>query len=114
MMGEKYVGNSLSLNMFYKPIELDIHVSRISEKRFREETKDAYSIFGHKDLAELLGYAYNRVSVELKNDDVLYVAQYVGERLPEGATELPENAKIEYYKVISHDDTWVKKAKLKE
>lgn len=105
-MGEKYVGDSLSLNMFYKPIELDIHVSRISGIKFRDETRDAYSIFGHKGLAELLGYVYNPISVELKNDDVLYVAQYIEDELPEGATTIPDGAKIEYYVVTSKDNTW--------
>jgi len=39
----------------------------------------------------------NRVNVKLTGPMV--VAQYMGPRLPEGATTLPEGAKIEFWKV---------------
>lgn len=41
----------------------------------------------------------NRETMKLDAGDVLVVAQYVGPRLPEGATELPPNARIEYFTV---------------
>lgn len=60
---------------------------------------------GHDDLAHLvskeleLNLKANRVSVTLGKDDMLIVAQYKGSRLPEGATELPSGATIDYYMV---------------
>ena len=40
-----------------------------------------------------------RTSVTLAAGDVAYVAQFIGPRLPEGATALPEGATIVWYKV---------------
>ena len=70
----------------------------------------AASVIGHADICrvinDILGlqidglkYETNRVSVSLMPGDVLVVGQYVGPRLPEGATELPEGAKIQWYRV---------------
>jgi len=70
-----------------------------------EVPKDAVSIVGHADVAavmsNLLGFAVpvNRVTVSLQPGDVLFVGQYVGPRLPEGATKLPDGAKIRWYRV---------------
>lgn len=64
------------------------------------------SIVGHKDIASvmsnILGYEviYNRESISLDYKDELIVAQYKGERLPEGCTELPEGASIEWIYLI--------------
>ena len=41
----------------------------------------------------------NRKSIKLGSGDILLVGQYVGPRLPEGATELPENATIEWWAI---------------
>jgi hypothetical protein len=38
-----------------------------------------------------------RRTVQLDYGDCALVAQYRGERLPEGCTELPEGSSIEYY-----------------
>ena len=57
------------------------------------------SVVGHEDMANLLGVPFNRTTLRLVKNDVLYVAQYSGPRLPEGATELPEGASFKYYKV---------------
>lgn len=38
--------------------------------------------------------AGERMTVTMQPDDVLIVAQYVGDRLPEGATTLPAGARI--------------------
>ena len=40
----------------------------------------------------------NRISVHLDPGDILYVAQVVGGRLPEGSTTLPEGFKLKFYK----------------
>lgn len=63
----------------------------------------AKSCVGHADIATLLskliGYEVpvNRVSVALQPGDTLVVGQYVGPRLPEGCTTLPEGAKVAWY-----------------
>lgn len=66
-------------------------------------------VIGHSDICTVINkqlcldegrsYAMNRESISLQPGDVLYVGQYIGSRLPEGATELPAGAKIEWYKV---------------
>jgi hypothetical protein len=40
--------------------------------------------------------ACNRVNVSLKPGDAAIVGQYIGPRLPEGATTLPEGATIKW------------------
>jgi hypothetical protein len=70
----------------------------------------AKSIIGHKDICALVNkeldltddslFQMNREAIQLNPGDVLYVGQYVGGRLPEGAKELPEGSEINWYKVI--------------
>lgn len=50
-----------------------------------------------KDLGLKVGYA--RATVKLKRGDRAVIAQYIGPRLPEGATELPPGAVINYINV---------------
>jgi hypothetical protein len=65
----------------------------------------AKSCIGHADVAavlsSLLGETIpaNRITVSLNPGDTVIVGQYVGPRLPEGATALPEGARIEWYRV---------------
>lgn len=60
---------------------------------------DNLSVVGHPDTANVLGVAFNRVSVKLNKGDVLYVAQIVGGRLPEGCTTLPDGYSFKFLKV---------------
>ena len=66
---------------------------------------DIYSVIGHADTARVVGgllgreIPANRVTYKAQPGDVLYVAQYTGPRLPEGATQLPEGAEIRFYKI---------------
>lgn len=62
--------------------------------------KNFESFIGHEDLANLLGVKTNRVGVKLEDNDLIIVAQYVGDRLPEGSTGLPLGAKIEFWLVV--------------
>ena len=57
------------------------------------------SAIGHQDTANVLGVKMNRINVSLKKGDIAYVAQLMGGRLPEGATELPEGFRFKYFKV---------------
>lgn len=98
----KYLGNAFSLQM----IELG-HESKISVRPCApsEVTADAVSCIGHVDTAavvsSILGWEVpaNRISVKLATGDVLYVAQLIGGRLPEGSTSLPEGFSLQFVKV---------------
>ena len=41
----------------------------------------------------------NRTNVKLKHGDVALIGQYIGPRLDEGATKLPEGARIEWWMI---------------
>jgi hypothetical protein len=98
-----YLGNAFSLNM------LDIApqglIAEIKPVAPADIPQDVVSIIGHEDvaviLAGLLGWRVevNRGTFILLPDDILYVAQYRGPRLPAGATTLPSDAKVEFYRV---------------
>jgi hypothetical protein len=61
------------------------------------------SAVGHADTAFLFGNLLglpilpNRVSIRLKQGECALIGQYIGPRLPEGATSLPEGARIEWW-----------------
>ncbi len=87
-----------------------IDTSKLSLVRVKPIKKEAipkyvYSCIGHQDTAVvvsgLLGFevACNRVNLKLDEGDTLYVAQYKGPRLPEGATELPAGTQIDFLEV---------------
>ena len=63
---------------------------------------------GHADTSAIVSHLLypgeeplqaNRETVRVLKGDSLIVAQYVGPRLPEGAIELPEGAKIKWVRV---------------
>lgn len=76
-----------------------ISVEEIPEEDFNNIKNIAKSVVGHEDTANILGVEFNRESITLNKGDVLYVAQIVGGRLPEGATTLPEGFSFKYLKV---------------
>jgi hypothetical protein len=102
-----YIGNAFSLSM----------LDRDGQRRFPQPVTLAYarlvvgrrfvSCVGHEETAELITQALglemgdkvrpNRVGVKLTDDDTLVVAQYIGPRLPEGATKLPDGARFEWW-----------------
>lgn len=51
------------------------------------------------DLGVPVDRLHARVSVTLRDGDSMWVAQYRGPRLPEGATSLPDGATIEWWLV---------------
>lgn len=63
------------------------------------------SVVGHADTAAVFAAALgrpvtvNRTSIKLGKDEKLLVGQYIGPRLPEGATTLPDGATIEWWLV---------------
>lgn len=70
-----------------------------------ENRAEIVSAVGHEDTAAvftgILGrpVPFNRVNVKVADDTILLVGQYIGPRLPTGATTLPEGAVIEWWSV---------------
>ena len=102
-----YISNSFSIQMIANIIMeggVDIHFEEVADL---EEIKEAETIsaVGHPDTAavisDLLGKEVpaNRISISLEKGDVLYVAQLLGGRLPEGCKSLPEGFQMKFYKV---------------
>ena len=106
----KYLVNSFSLNMLANPDET-FGVNRPISKT--DIPQDVVSAIGHADTAAVvsadLGWEIhpNRVSVSLKNGDKIYVAQYIGPRLEEGAVLLPQGAEIKYFSVTVYPTSWI-------
>lgn len=90
-----FLANSFSFQMITH-FPCDTHTVEITKEKFDYYKQHAVSYVGHKDLAKLLNVDYNRESLKLRDGDILLVAQLMGGRLPEGATELPRNVSIKY------------------
>jgi hypothetical protein len=66
-------------------------------------SEEIVSCVGHADTASMLSgllgvdLPMNRISVKLEKTDTLIVGQYVGPRLPEGTTTMPEGATIDWW-----------------
>ena len=52
-----------------------------------------------EDVARMVEAAKARPTVKMVSGDKAVVAQYIGPRLPEGTTTLPEGARIEFFLV---------------
>jgi len=92
----KYVANAFSFQMIRDPNCL-LAVHELQKEEFEKLTEGVLSVVGHEDLAHVLGVKYNRENLVLNKGDTLYVAQVIGGRLPEGATELPEGFGLKFY-----------------
>ena len=83
---------------------INIHFEEVSDL---EEIKEAETVsaVGHPDTAAVISNIIgkevvpNRISISIEKGDVLYVAQLIGGRLPEGCKTLPEGFKMKFYKV---------------
>lgn len=99
-----YLSNAFSLQMIEAPAT--VTVTEISEDTFFKEIVPAVnagqikSAIGHMDTANVLGVPCDRCNINLKESDILYVAQIIGGRLPEGCTTLPEGFKFKFLKVV--------------
>ena len=98
--GKVFIGNAFSLQMVAdNAIICKVEVSP------EQVPVNAESIIGHKDTAAVVSTILgrevpcNRESVMLTDNDVLYVAQVVGGRLPEGATTIPSGMEIKFYRI---------------
>ena len=110
-----YLANALSLNMTDPDDEsVSFTRTRLTPKKvadyLKKSTFHVFNRIGHPDTAavvasQLAEYGYmapeaKREDVTLKQGDVVYVAQYSGPRLPQGATHLPEGARVIWYRVV--------------
>lgn len=101
-----YVSSAFSLNMLDGK-EHNLKVVPLSDEEAYNliQDKSFVSIIGHQDTAAIIStllgkdVAYCRRNTSLTADDTMLVGQYIGPRLPEGTTTLPENARIEFYYV---------------
>ena len=98
-----YLSNAFSLNMVSFE---DFALIRARKVKPADVPQNAISAIGHADTARvvsgILGFEVpaNRMNVSLEKDDVLFVAQYKGPRLPEGATQLPDGATLEFLEIM--------------
>ncbi|MCK9566678.1 MAG: DUF1874 domain-containing protein [Methanothrix sp.] len=94
-----FIGNAFSLSMV-APFAT-IKVSPLTAEEV-SEIESLESAMGHADTAFLVGTRIghempaNRTNIVLKSGEKMIVAQYIGPRLPEGAKELPNGARIEF------------------
>ena len=79
--------------------------SIIEEETFKNllEKENPENYIGHADLVNVLNSSLGvnlkaeRKTLKVKgNEERIIIVQYIGERLPEGATKLPEKAKIKF------------------
>ena len=97
----RYLSNGFSLAM------LDSRDVSVSVRRIEASTVKHHfsrmpweSIVGHADTAAIISGMLGmdvpvaRKSITLQDGDYLYVAQYTGPRLPEGATTLPDGSSL--------------------
>ena len=84
-MSKKIIGNAFSLQMLMDTLAT-IHVAPVQKEDI--PFSECESAIGHQDLADHLGVPMNRVNTKLNVNDTLYVAQFMGGRLPEGTSML--------------------------
>lgn len=107
-MEKLYICNAFSLSMLPAWAE-GVSTKRLSGEEAREVVRinadKVVSAIGHADTCEVFRGILNtylepnRVSVQLDRAISALVGQYQGPRLPEGATELPEGASIQWFLV---------------
>jgi hypothetical protein len=100
----RYVCNVFTIAMAPDGGRLEYRQVTVDEARSLLQETEINQAVGHEQTvtmanaqigADLL--QFNRVSVRLEDGDDLVLCQYVGPRLPEGATTLPEGAEIRWY-----------------
>jgi len=82
------------------PATMDVREISLQEAQALLKGEGLMSAVGHADTATVLGgllgfeVPANRTTVSLQKGETAVVGQYIGPRLPEGATELPQGARI--------------------
>lgn len=102
-----YLSSAFSLNMLdlenIPDGSIRYEVVPIEKARELVNAGTVVNVIGHQTTAAIIGEQLygkpmnaNRANVSMSYEDKMLVAQYYGDRLPEGATELPAGAKIVY------------------
>jgi hypothetical protein len=97
--------NAFSLNMLDDDCQLDIFTLNIDQVKLILKQIPWESAIGHADTAAMVGNLLgidipcNRVTITMEQGNPIIVAQYVGPRLPEGTTVLPEGSNIIFKRV---------------
>ena len=104
------IANAFSLNMLSLEVGVtNLQVCPTSLEFIREEIEvegGFTSIVGHADTAAVfsgllgLDVPCNRATFTMDEGTTLFVGQYKGPRLPEGATSLPEGATVDWAMVV--------------
>jgi hypothetical protein len=107
--------NAFSLNMLPAGYAGSLVVKPLTTEQasvdacYAKEDGLLVSCVGHADTAALFSRALettilpNRVTVTLLKGEWCLVGQYVGPRLPEGTTTLPEGARIDWFRITIGD-----------
>ena len=97
--------NSFSLNMLAELPARPL-IEEISLDEAKKLLQDGFkSAVGHSDTANILAGLIElpvesaRITVSLEKGEVALIGQYIGPRLPEGATILPAGSTIKWIKV---------------
>lgn len=95
-----YIGNAFSLQMLGDNTKSTVGMDVICKEELLEVIEEGFynSVIGHQDVADYIGLPMNRVNTILEEGDTLYVVQYVGGRLAEGAITVPDQ-NYQFYKV---------------
>jgi len=95
------IANAISINML-PPMnvgdEVTLKIKKITPPAAAEKAKMT-SVIGHPSTAAVVGVPANRANYKFAAGDTLIVAQYIGPRLEEGVTKLPEGAEIQYFEI---------------
>lgn len=93
-----YVGNAFSLQMLDLTRPNKVSVTPVDDPKTVIAGREFASAVGHTDTARIFSDVLGaevpaqRISIKLTAEDALLVGQYVGPRLPEGATTLPASS----------------------
>ena len=105
-----YITNAFSIQMLpHLATTLSFKPATLEQAMKIMKTNVFISAVGHVDTANVVSnllnmeIPMNRISVNLKDNDVLLVAQLSGGRLPEGATTIPEGMSIQFWVVANAD-----------
>ena len=103
-----YITNAFSIQMLpHLVTTLSFKPATLEQAMKIMKTNVFISAVGHVDTANVVSnllnmeIPMNRISVNLKDDDVLLVAQLSGGRLPEGATTIPDGMSIQFWVVAN-------------
>lgn len=102
-MSKILISNAFSLKML-SSFAANIRTEELTVPQVKETLSEGFqSGMGHSTelVSEILGMdiPMNRTNDKIQDGESVLVAQYVGPRLPEGATELPEGATLKFIKV---------------